>query len=197
MDRIFRKDKFKLMYIPRTGFSIMETVVCMAVLCIILLLLFGIIPSSIRAMNKASYYQFASSQAMRLIESASESELPDELKTSLKFPLYNTVKDVFKGKVVAKPLSFTYFGEQQMNPGIVVFKNDKRNVNFIYLVTYRNVETEISSEYMLADIMVDMWWSEKMNDLNLNHSNIDPAVLSHISYIKRIYIRGKNFDVGK
>ena len=178
----------------KTGFSIMETVVSMAILCVIMVLAFGVIPSSIKAMNKASYYQFASSQAMRLIELASESSFPEELKISLKFPVYDSAKDIFlSNKINPKPLPFSYFGIEQLNPGIIVYTNDNRKINFVYLVTYHHVESEISLEYALTDILVDIWWSENMNDLNLGRADVNPDSLSHVSYIKRIYRRG--FDV--
>ena len=178
--------------LKQRAFSLIEMVVSLSIICVVMILAIGLIPSSVKGFEKSLYYQFASSEALLILNSAIESELPQELKTSHKYPLYNSIKDLSLHSLKPYPLPFCIFGEKLYNPGIVSYKNDKKNINFIYLITYGKID-EISDS-MLVDISVDIWWSEKNRNMTLETMDKNINYLSHICYIQRIYKRGTPND---
>ncbi len=176
----------------KKAFSLMEMIVCMALICLIMILAFGILPSSFMSLRKSSYYQFASAQAVRIMDLAVSSPLPSELRTADKYPPYNSLDEVFSASFPVTPLPSVSDGHKEPNPGKIVFDHEHSKVHFFYVVTYYAVDIarDSSSPGSLVDITVEMWWSERQPSLEMgNDFNLDS--LQHIKYIQRVYRRGE------
>lgn len=188
------------------GFSLIEVIVSLAILSYLIVLSVGLIPFLLVSLRKAEAFNYASNQAIAILNMVADSkELMSDTETISLPSNLEELKNEYEQSYKSKPEHLNIANHS----GRLIQEIHGTTIEFYYYISKATVPNELEPERItnltntddetdrdtLVDIAIDIWWNPDGNHINFNKisTNNNDIKSGHIRYIKRILIEPEKF----